>query len=584
MDVKQPLLGEAAPSTTSPSEASPARRARSWLLVVALAAIGPLIWSLNHYVLHQLPGRVGASGHIVQRLYPGESVPWSECGQVGRHAVECSSLQVPMDHYGTSVSKHKTFTVPLIRLRGRDGAHNLLLNPGGPGGSGIEFLYRKGAELREIVGDGFHLLSFDPRGVNSSQPQARCYPDTETEQKMSQIKGKWVLGQDNNPELYAWSTNFGKACVDTLGEYGEYVNTPQTAADMNSILDAVGQDDMYYWGFSYGTLLGQTYATLFPERSHRVIIDGVANQFDWFNRPLDAETVEDTEAVLDGFLDECAKAGDKCGLSAVAKTKQDLWDRVLAFGEGLQEQPLSIYINKTVYGTVDWTNLFHDTIFPLLYRPSEWPALAGNLTGLLQGNATEFLLHHGSAQRFPRTDESFFVVYFNDGASGFGRWPEGYKALNDILVPFYNGTMFRSTNTKVYFMKQQWPVPRTHRYVPRTGVETAHPLLMLTTTYDPVCPMISARNASAAFVDSRIIEVRGYGHCSLAIPSKCIAHHVRKFLYNGTLPEAHHTRCERDGEYFPSLDSPVEAAGTDEERVLYKAQAQLASGWDLLRW
>jgi len=101
--------------------------------------------------------------------------------------------------------------------------------------------------------------------------------------------------------MYAWSHNLVRACAETMGEHGKYVNTPQTAADMNSILDAVGQEDMAYWGFSYGTILGQTYAGLFPNRSKRVIIDGVANQFDWYEGQLDYEAFTDSENVFNGF-------------------------------------------------------------------------------------------------------------------------------------------------------------------------------------------------------------------------------------------------------------------------------------------
>lgn len=86
------------------------------------------------------------------------------------------------------------------------------------------------------------------------------------------------------------------------------------------------------------------------------------------------------------------------------------------------------------------------------------------------------------------------------------------------------------------------------------------------------------------FVDSRLVEVKGYGHCSLAIPSKCMAQHIRSFLYNGTLPETQHTQCERDGEYFPSSSGFVESAGTSEDMDLYRAQVQLASDWDPTRW
>jgi len=229
---------------------------------------------------------------------------------------------------------------------------------------------------------------------------------------------------------------------------------------------------------------------------------------------------------------------------------------------------------------VDWTKLFQDAIFPVLYRPAEWPALAGNITGLLQGNATEFFLNYASGPRWTFTDEAFYAVSLNDGVSGLERWPAGHEALSDILVPFYNDTMFRSASTKTYFAKQQWSVPRTHHYVPRTGIKTAHPLLILTTTYDPVCPLVSAKNSSASFVESRIVEVKGYGHCSLAIPSKCVAEHVRGFLYNGTLPEAEHTQCEREGKYFPGSDDAYPS--TDKDKRLYAAQVQLASEWDAM--
>lgn len=498
MDIKKSLSSPVPPQNRQTS-------LRSFQAVAAaLLGFSGLTW-FHHHGVHYLPGACVEVGNgDTPSLYAGESLTWESCGVAGRHPVECSSLQVPMDHFDTTDSRSKTFTIPLIRLRGREGARNLLLNPGGPGGSGLGLVYGKGEYLREVVGDSFHLLSFDPRGVNSSTPTANCYPDAESRKKLSSVSAKWVLGHDNTPELYAWATNYGRACAENIGEHGKYINTPQTAADMNSILDAVGQQDMYYWGFSYGTLLGQTYATMFPERSHRVIIDGVVNQFDWYNSELDAESVEDTEAVLDGFLDECAKAGDKCSLSAIAKTKQDLWKRLLAFGDQLKYQPLSVYVNSTTYGTVDWTKLFQDAIFPVLYKPAEWPALAGNITGLLQGNATDFFLNYGSGPRWTFTDEAFHVVAVNDGVSGLEQWPAGHEALSDILVPFYNDTMFRSAYTKVYFAKQQWLVPKTHRYVPRTGIKTAHPLLILTTTYDPVCPLVSAKNSSASVSQSRL--------------------------------------------------------------------------------
>lgn len=180
--------------------------------------------------------------------YTGEKLSWEPCGDVSGRPVECSNITVPMDQFDAENSGDKTFFIPLIRLRGGENAtQNLLVNPGGPGGSGTEFIFRRGKQLSEIVGDGFHILSFDPRGINASTPMASCFPTKEARKERSDLRDYELV--HDSPEVYAWAHNFVKACADTMDEHGAYINTPQTAADMNSILDSVGQEDMIYWGF-----------------------------------------------------------------------------------------------------------------------------------------------------------------------------------------------------------------------------------------------------------------------------------------------------------------------------------------------
>ncbi len=159
---------------------------------------------------------------------------------------------------------------------------------------------------------------------------------------------------EDSPEAYAFAKNFVQACADTMGEHGLYINHPQTAADMNSILDAVGQEDMIYWEFSYGTLLGQTYAGLFPERSRRVIIDGVVNQFDWYNVLANEEDFSDTVHVFEGFFDQSLKAGENCTLSTFVESKDELMNKVLEFANSIYDEPLSVDVNNTAWGTLDY--------------------------------------------------------------------------------------------------------------------------------------------------------------------------------------------------------------------------------------
>jgi hypothetical protein len=134
-------------------------------------------------------------------------------------------------------------------------------------------------------------------------------------------------------------------------------------------------------------------------------------------------------------------------------------------------------------------------------------------------------------------------------------------------------------------MAQQWTIPKTCTYTPKKRIETAYPLLILSMTYDPVCPLVAARTAAEAFVGSRIVEVEGYGHCSIAVPSICLAKHVRAVLYDGVLPQAKNAKCKVDFPYFvqPGRDNRFLAQMEfehEEEREIHRAQVQFAREWD----
>lgn len=515
------------------------------------------------------------------RTYPGEKIGWRPCGQAKGHDLECSEIDVPMDQFDASNSGDKTFNLPLIRMRGLNATQNLVLNPGGPGESGMGFLYTDGAHIRDVVGDGFHLLSFDPRGINKSRPAARCYPNKETRKRNFKLSDPDPFSRSE--ERYAWTKNYVQGCVDNMGEHGRYINTPQTAADMNSILDAVGQQDMLFWGFSYGTLLGQTYAALYPERSRRVVIDGVGDYFDWYESPILRGDFLDTMKVFDGFFDECIKAGgDRCALAHRARTKEELRKMVLDFLRHLEAHPIPVYVNAESQGVLTYAAMLQSVIYTQLYTPATWHVLARHLGQVMDGNATETYLRYGE-DKADSIDEANDIIDLNDGASGSGHWPKGRQGLVDYLAPWYDSTPFFFQMNREYYAKQQWAIARTHSFKPPRRVRTAHPMLIVSTTYDPICPMASAKVARQAFEDSRLIEIKGYGHCSLAQPSLCMARHLRAYLEHGTMPD-YHTVCDGDRPYFHPHEtkmSPRHVAGeTDDDKI---RAAQLAMS-EVARW
>lgn len=469
MDAKHPLV--------SPAPKRPTRQFRWKVLAWPLASIILLYTLIPNLRARLLSLPCHGSNRVT---YEGESISWEPCGEITGHPLECSNLTVPMNHFAPAKSsgaqeEDKVFTIPLIRMRAKNATQNLIINPGGPGGSGVLFVYAIGDELNTILDEGYHILSFDPRGVNGSRPRAECYPDDATRRAHSMPRSGRI---SDTGEMYAWNKNLARACYDTMGEHAEYsgflislssrliarslqmgtVNTPQTAADMNSILDAVGQEDMLYWGFSYGTTLGQTYATMYPERSRRIVIDGVANINDTYSRlDPDQKQFSDTDRVLYGFFDECAKAGpDRCPLAAFGGTADDVWEAVLSRVDALRDEPLSVYVNSTVYGTFDYPNFLTNAIFYSLYSPKKaWPPVAEQLAKFLQGNATDIWMEHGRADVFASIGEANRFVNFNDAKSGPGYWPQGRQDVVDEIERVANGSLFSRIDMTGFFGRQQ---------------------------------------------------------------------------------------------------------------------------------
>ncbi|KAL3451104.1 TAP-like protein-domain-containing protein [Aspergillus insuetus] len=255
--------------------------------------------------------------------------------------------------------------------------------------------------------------------------------------------------------------------------------------------------------------------------------------------------------------------------------------------EKLREQPVGVYINNTHYGLVTYDNVWYNGVFQSLYKPSTWPSLGKILYDLIQGNATGAFLAYGHDRALELKDDASNVVILNDSPTGPAHWVQDRQTVLDTFLSAVNNSHFPASWSTIYYMAQRWTIPKTYTYAPKKRIETAHPLLILSTTYDPVCPLVAGRTAAEAFVGSRIVEVEGYGHCSIAVPSVCLAKRVRAFLYDGFLPDGY-TKCEIDSPYFgqPAGDDRVLVQmgfEHEEDRAIHRAQVELAKKWDY-RW
>jgi len=241
---------------------------------------------------HSSPSLVGFTGRETtvadpvfdwNKLYPSERLHWTACYE----KFQCARLEVPMDY---SKPHEEKAAVALVRYPSKYQQDNprwrgpILYNPGGPGGSGTELILALGELLSIIVGDEYDHVGFDPRGVGETTPSFSAF-DSEIERLIVNSARPLTVNISSEGSL-ARMVAFTSLQGDLASRrhlpsfIGKYVSTPIVARDMLQISRAYGREKLLYWGMSYGTVLGATFASMFPDKIERMILDGVDDCYD----------------------------------------------------------------------------------------------------------------------------------------------------------------------------------------------------------------------------------------------------------------------------------------------------------------
>lgn len=281
-----------------------------------------------------------------------------------------------------------------------------------------------------------------------------------------------------------------------------------------------------------------------------MIIDGVSNLDDWYNAFFDEEDLTDTDNCYSAFVEECFKAKENCPLNSVNETPfasaAELKSHIDDFLQELEEEPIPVYLNTTMYGAVTRRGVATNGIFPALYKPTPtWPTLAKNLAELLKGNSTPAFEAYSDwwIANIIGDETNTFVVQ-NDN------WKTGKSAPVHGIKPIQNFSLSVTEESKLVsqyqgsdvYARASWDIPTSHDFHPKyhpeyPKVKTAEPILVLSTTYDPVCPLVSAKKAHRSFEGAGFVEQKSIGHCSISMPSLCTAKHVQRYFNEGVLPE-----------------------------------------------
>ncbi|KZV76859.1 hypothetical protein PENSPDRAFT_622357 [Peniophora sp. CONT] len=503
-------------------------------------------------------------------ITPSTELNWTSCYASVADIYQCARLEVPLDWYNIS-NTNATAAIALIRipspygLNGSDAYRGpMLFNPGGPGQSGIEALLTETAsQLLERIGDVYDLVSFDPRGVGRSTPQAQRIPS----QLQAAIWGEGTLfgalpplSIPGNVGLTLAKSEVSNAAYGQSGaDYLPFINTPYTAEDVMQIVKAHGREKLNYYGVSYGTVLGATVASIYPDKIERMVLDGVADAEAYYAGNVTSNLLA-TDKAVDVFFQACYDAGPELCAFYDSSPKQ-ISANLDALYESLKVAPVPALISETSFGVVDY-GMLRNLIRNVVYSPYQlFPVLAQGLALLSQGNGTAFFEFAGTTSSFScdcasssnpeNTIDALLTVACNDAPvqnSSVSEWQSQYDAATDVseYADVYFGLIMRC---------QSWPVPASGRVPSRSiGGNTSVPILFVGNTIDPATPYAGAVATSSLFPGSALLTQNSTGHISMSATSNCTTSVVASYFADATLP-TDGTVCQVEGELFPAATS-----------------------------
>ncbi|MDR0504972.1 MAG: alpha/beta hydrolase [Bifidobacteriaceae bacterium] len=488
-------------------------------LAVTFLAVGLAGWASGPY--HPV-SRAGAA-EDPSDLY-SQSVEWFDCPD---DQGECGTVQAPLD-WSNPDGQRITVTFAVSRATDptkRQGS--LLVNPGGPGASGISSLSYLVAGLPEQVTARYDIVGFDPRGVGLTMP-VKCLEDQELGEFV-----EWLPRGDADtaiPEAHVLADGFAQACLEQTGEALGFIDTRSTARDMDVIRAALGDEKLNYVGYSYGTFLGALYAQEFPERVGRMVLDGAVNPLKTSEQDS-AEQMGAFEQALEHYVQDCLDSTD-CPLNGTVEQAVDQIRELIA---GLVEQPLSTSFDGRELS--DAMALMG--VLAALYSQDAWPMLTLSLDQALnQADGTALLVladtyyERDSATGAFQTNmfEAFTAISCLDKPVDARR--QAIDAADQLMLEASGtfGPYFRLGAIGC----AEWPYPAA--FQPQAiSAPTADPIVVVGTTGDPATPYADAKALTEQLESAVLVTYEGEGHTSFG-QGGCVDEPVGDYLVGGKVP------------------------------------------------
>jgi len=449
---------------------------------------------------------------------PVTPVQWKPCG-----ALECGTVAVPLDYaqpqLGTiqiAVAMHPA-TDPAQRIG------SLVINPGGPGGSGVNDLPAELSVLTPELLARFDIVEFDPRGVQRSSP-VLCSTGSSAGSSSTTPEPLPDPVPSTTGAQLALITNdvdYAKQCESLSGKLLLFVGTVDTARDLDRIRQALGDAQLTFFGHSYGTLLGATYAQMFPTHVRAMVLDGAIDPA-MSTEQMVVEQSASFESVLNDFFSWCASsacpwrpAGGPSATTLLALIEQSRLNRIPA-GAGRSTGPGELYY----------------ALLAGLYARSEWPTLGNALAGAAAGNGAAvdgMETTYTTSGSTNALDAETAIDCLDHPVSGGAAGLRTLAAQAAVQAPVFGPLLAWGEAACAV-----WPAPPTRTPQPSAAVGTP-PIVVVGATRDPATPYVWAQRLASELQHGVLVTWQGENHVAYYY-SACVRAIDQAYFVAGTLP------------------------------------------------
>jgi len=518
------------------------RRSPPFVFAAALTALALLSGGCTTVVQGSAsPAAVGETAPDsteVPQAPPVDNISWEDCtdnvvdavgGELERSLrFECGTTRVPKDYDNPTEGDYELFLLRGVSTEQTDRIGSLLVNPGGPGASGVDTAIGLALTLPEEILARFDIVGFDPRGVGFSAP-VECISDAlKDESYAAEPTPRSPEEIDEAIDLYE---EVGDGCEAKYGDELGNFNTTYTALDMDRLREALGDEQLTYLGYSYGTTLGSTYAELFPDRVRALVLDGAVDP-----SKDDLESSEGQaagfEQAFDAFAADCSSRGAECPAGPDPRAQ---------VYELLDQAEASPIPSSGPGGRFATDGLVFLGVLGALYSQDAWPDLAQSLADARGGDSVGILaLADGYSRRqadgsYSNLTDANIAINCADSDQTFTATEvRGYVAEWDSKYPLFGAALASGLMTCTLWEATRHPLPE------RDAARSA-PILVVGTEGDPATPYAGAVTMADQLEGGVLLTWEGEGHTAFP-KTECITDVVMEYLIDLVAP-ADGTTC-----------------------------------------